>query len=152
MKILPALLLCLSAAAAAQGADPLKSAACGEALSALRAARAAAAPAARLAPLRDNAASTCLGTSAMPQRPSRVMQAPIAVSPPSVVPPEPPSASLPALTPPPAPVAIQRPPAVTHCDAGGCWADDGGGLRHVPPNLAGPRGLCSQQGGLVYCP
>ena len=53
---------------------------------------------------------------------------------------------------PPPPVAIGRPPRVTHCDAAGCWADDGRGLRHVGPNLAGPNGLCTQQGGLVYCP
>jgi hypothetical protein len=49
-------------------------------------------------------------------------------------------------------VAVGRPPAPSHCDAGGCWSNDANGLRHLGPNLAGPNGLCSQQGALVYCP
>ena len=58
----------------------------------------------------------------------------------------------PVLLPPPPPVAIQRLPLPGQCDAGGCWSNDGTHLRHVPPSLAGPSGLCTQQGGLVYCP
>jgi hypothetical protein len=52
----------------------------------------------------------------------------------------------------PPPVPIQRPPTPVQCDIGGCWANDGTHLRQVGPNLAGPNGLCSQAGGLVYCP
>ena len=40
--------------------------------------------------------------------------------------------------PPPPPVAIERPPDLANCDAGGCWADDGqppapGGAQHGRP-------------------
>jgi hypothetical protein len=49
-------------------------------------------------------------------------------------------------------VAIQRAPLPATCDPGGCWTNDGTHLRHVPPSLAGPGGLCTQQGGLVFCP
>jgi hypothetical protein len=75
----------------------------------------------------------------------------VVVRPPAIVPPPLPAAMAQPVLPPP-PLAIQRPPSVTHCDVGGCWADDGLHLRQVGPNLAGPNGLCSQQGGLVYCP
>lgn len=152
MRIAAALLCAavFAGGAAAQEADPLKSAACGDALAALQAAREARAPAAQAEALRQQAARTCLGTGAPPQRPGRVAQLAQAVPPPTITPPG--ARPLPAPVLPPPPVAIQRPPAPAHCNAGGCWVDDGTHLRHVPPTLAGPRGLCSQHGGLVYCP
>lgn len=153
MKILPALVLAAACGwASAQEGDPLKSAACGQALAALQAARASGAEAAGVRPVQDRAALACLGGGNPPQRSARVLQAPIAVPPPVIVPPAPLPPSLIAPSLPPPPLAIPRPPQVTHCDAGGCWASDGNTLRHVGPNLAGPQGLCVQQGGLVHCP
>lgn len=149
MKIVPAFLLLAAAcgAAAPQG-DPLKSPACGQALAALEAGRAAG----QAAALRDRAAQACLGAAPAPGRPGRVLQAPIVVPPPVIAPPpEPAPIAAPPRLPPP-PVAIDRPAAPATCDAGGCWVQDGAGLRHVAPNLAGPNGLCSQQGAVVYCP
>lgn len=151
MKITCALLL-LSATVMplrAQEADPLKSPACGAALSALQAARSAGSDS--LAALRGAAAGFCLGSAVVPTRPARVLQAPVVVPPPQVdVPVQ--AAPLPPPVLPPPPVAIQRAPLPATCDPGGCWTGDGTHLRHVPPSLAGPRGLCTQQGALVYCP
>jgi hypothetical protein len=48
--------------------------------------------------------------------------------------------------------AQQRPYAITSCDAGGCWANDGSRLNRVGPNLWGPRGVCTVQGTLLQCP
>ena len=128
--------------------DPLKSADCGSALATLQAARPGGVKGVGAGVA---AASACLGSSAIPLRPSRVLQAPVAVPPAQI---EVPArvAPLPAPSLPPPPVAIDRPPSPATCDAGGCWSNDGTHLRHVPPNLVGPAGLCTQQGGLVYCP
>jgi len=149
MRLLPVLLLALAPALHAQDGDPLKSAACGDALAALQAARAGgdAAP----QNLRAGAARACLGGTGSPGRPARVLQAPIAVPAPVI---EPKALPLPMAqpAPPPPPVAIQRPPTPVQCDIGGCWANDGTHLRQVGPNQAGPNGLCSQVGGVVYCP
>ncbi|MBC5783579.1 hypothetical protein H8N03_11540 [Ramlibacter sp. USB13] len=151
---LPACALLLLAAAQPVRAqeDPLKSPACGAALASLQAARSQGEAAARVETLRSAAASTCLGSGTVPTRLSRVVQAPVVVPPPQVevTPTAPPS--LPAPTPLPPPVAIERLPLPSTCDATGCWTNDGTHLRHVPPNLMGPGGLCSQLGGMVYCP
>ena len=133
--------------------DPLKSAACGTALSQLQAARQQQAGAATVEALRAAAASTCLGSASPPGRPGRVLQAPIAVPPPQIeVPAQASPLQVPVPVPAPPPVAIQRPGAPALCDAGGCWSNDGTHLQQVPPTLIGPRGLCTQQGALVYCP
>ena len=151
MKIALACALLLAAACArGQADDPLKSPACGAAVARLDAARTAHESAATVSALRSAAASTCLGSGALPQRPSRVARAPIAVPPPRID--VPPIAQPPTMAPPPAPVAIDRLPAPAACDPGGCWSNDGSHLQYVPPSLAGPRGLCMQQGGQVYCP
>lgn len=147
--ILGALLALLPVAVPAQ-VDPLKSPACAEALGALQQARAKheGAEAARA-----RAASICLGSPELPTRPSRVVQAPMAVPGPVITPP---AASLPSppLTAPmpPPPVAVQRPPTPAHCDGGGCWSDNGQHLQILPPNLAGPNGQCVPHAGQVYCP
>jgi hypothetical protein len=152
MKIPCALvLLAAFAAAGAQQADPLKSDACGAALSQLQAARSAGAPPQRVEALRSEAAGTCLGSRMEPTRPSRVARPPIVVPPPVIEVPG--QAALPAApSPPPPPVAIDRGPAPALCDANGCWINDGTHLRQVQPALPGPRGPCSAVGALVYCP
>jgi len=144
-------LLMAAAGACAQEGDPLKSAACGAALASLQAARAGQATPGRIEHLRSEAAGACLGTAHPARNTARTLQAPIAVPPPQVDAPiaQP---SLPAPVAPPPPVAIDRPATPANCDPGGCWSNDGTHLQHLPPNLAGPRGLCTQQGGLVYCP
>jgi hypothetical protein len=145
--------LLLSALPCAAQEDPLKSAACGTALSQLQAARQQQAPAGTVEALRSAAASACLGSATPPTRPGRVLQAPIVVPPPQIeVPAQAAPLPIPVPAPAPPPVAIQRPPAPALCDAGGCWSNDGTHLQQLPPSLIGPRGLCTQQGGLVYCP
>ena len=143
-------LACAAVAAHAQEGDPLKSPACGAALATLQAARQASAAAAQVEALRAAAAGTCLGSVAQPSRPARVVRAPVVVPQPQVALPGVPALPAPVL-PPPA-VAIERPATPATCDPSGCWTPGGTHLRHVQPNVAGPAGLCVQQGGVVYCP
>ena len=151
MKILAALLLAAPGWVAAQAVDPLKSPECAHALAALEAARSDDPRGARLGGLRNEAAQACLGGGAPGARSARVLQAPMVVSPPIATPPSPPpTLALPRQPPPPVP--IERPPTPAYCDTGGCWTNDGGHLRHLGPNLAGPNGRCMQQGGQVVCP
>lgn len=135
----------------AQEIDPLKSQACAQALAALQSARDARAGDRAVEGLRGAAAAACLGHAPAAQRPSRVLRAPDVVPPPRI---DVPQAAAPVPSPAalPPPVAIQRPPVPVQCDANGCWADDGTHLRQVPPGVPGPRGLCTQLGGQVYCP
>jgi len=153
MKTACALLLLLAAALPlrAQDGDPLKSPACGTALATLQSARHSGAGAQRVEALRNAATRACLGTAAVSARPSRTTRPPVVVPPPATELPQR-AAPLPAPALPPPPVALARPAVPATCDAGGCWTNDGTHLRHVPPHLAGPSGLCIQQGGLVYCP
>ena len=145
------LLLAVGAPLHAQVDDPLKSPACGAALATLQSARSEHADAARVEGLRSQAASTCLGTSHPPRNTARTAQAPISVAPPQIDMPLA-TPSLPAPVPLPPPVEVGHLPPPATCDAGGCWLNGGSHLQYVPPTLQGPRGLCSQQGGLVYCP
>jgi hypothetical protein len=146
-----ALLLLAAWPAHAQDGDPLKSPACGAALERLQSARAASSAPAAVEALRSEAANTCLGMGSAPSRPSRTIQAPIVVPPPRIdLLPTVPRVAVPSAPPPP--LAIERPPTPATCDAGGCWTNDGTHMRQVPPNLIGPRGLCTQQGGVLYCP
>jgi hypothetical protein len=154
--------------------DPLASAGCRRALATLDAEEAAVAAVAhasgagtasdrrlveaRLAPARRQAATACLATRAEepalpPQRlvrPPPVAVAPLAVAPASAPTPTPTSAR----ATPPAPLArpADKPYAITSCDSGGCWANDGSRLNRVGPNLWGPHGICTVQGSLVQCP
>jgi hypothetical protein len=41
---------------------------------------------------------------------------------------------------------------VTTCDIGGCWTSDGTRLQRAGPDLVGPRGVCTVQGALAFCP
>jgi hypothetical protein len=151
MKIARVLIPLLIALPCAAQQDPLKSAACGEALARLQAARQQEAVAGTVEALRSAAANACLGSATPATRPGRVLQAPIVVPPPQIeVPAQ--AAPLPPSLPAPPPVAIQRPPSPAVCDAGGCWSSDGTHLQMLPPTLIGPRGLCTRQGALLVCP
>jgi len=149
--------------------EPLESAECQQALAVLNAEEAAVAQSARasggvtandrrlidatLAPVCRQAARACLARRADPATPSSERLGrppPIAVAP----------ASSPATTAvggraealsPPA-LRTEKPYAITSCDPGGCWANDGSRLNRVGPNLWGPRGICTVQGSLVQCP
>lgn len=143
--------LALCAGAWAQPGDPLKSPACGAALAHLQYARSAGAPAREVEGLRGAASAACLGSAAVPARPSRVVRAPVVVPPPQIEVPQR-AAPLPEPVLPPPPVALERAPAPALCDVNGCWTSGAPHLRHVPPNLAGPGGLCIAQGGAIVCP
>jgi len=154
--------------------DPLESAECRRALAVLNSEEAAVAESSRasggvtandrrlidatLAPARRQAARACLARRADPAtlssqrlvRPPPIATAPLMAAPASGV-------ALPALTQRAAPLAppatgVDRPYAITSCDAGGCWANDGSRLNRVGPNLWGPHGICSVQGSLLQCP
>ena len=159
-----------TAATAASGAaalprDPLHAPDCRNALAALEAQEAAAdaewraraasgthdaaAPSAELQAARRLAARNCLANGADPPPPARSIQAPIVVAPvasPRRVPA--PVAHLPT----PAPAPAERSYAVTECDPGGCWANDGSRLNRVGPNLWGAHGICTLHGTLLQCP
>lgn len=141
-------LLAVAAAWAAEE-DPLKSAACGQALATLEQARRDGGDAAQA---RSQAARICLGATGPAGRTARPSQPPVSVPPTAIRPPAPPAAVLPPPASPPPPVAIDRPAMPAQCDAAGCWVNDGTHLRHVAPGAAGPRGPCVPQAGLVYCP
>lgn len=147
MRLLPAALLWLVLLPAS--ADPLKSTACDQALQQLEAAREARSA---VEPSRQRALQACLGGSgSSAPRSNRWAQQPIAVPPPIIEPPpRTPAVAAPQL--PPAPVAVGRPPALSSCDANGCWVSGGTRLQHIGPHGMGPSGLCMQQSGLPHCP
>ena len=144
------LIIALLTAMPVAHADPLKSGACGAAIAQLQAAREA--RAGNVEAVRQAAARTCLG-QAEPSSPrsNRWAQPPLVVPPPVIELPGPPAA---AATPRPLPPAvhIDRPATIGACDANGCWASDGSRLNRIGPNLVGPAGVCTIQGGLAYCP
>ena len=152
--------------------NPLDSPACRRAIAALDAQEAAAGSAPRasapldshgvplldpkLAASRRRAAASCLARRADPPAEAFVRPAPIVVAPFTAgVQPAPGSRAVatapPVVVPEPARPA-QRPYAITSCDAGGCWANDGSRLNRVGPSLWGPRGVCTVQGTLLQCP
>ena len=154
--------------------EPLESAECQQALAVLNAEEAAVAQSARasggvtandrrlidatLAPVRRQAARACLARRADPAtlsaerlvRPPPIAVAPLAVAPASSPAPTAATTRVAPLVPPAAPA--EKPYAITSCDPGGCWANDGSRLNRVGPNLWGPRGICTVQGSLVQCP
>ena len=165
--------LCAGAASAATGAsageadrnDPLQAPDCRSALAALQdreaaadaaahasaAAHGQAAPSAELLAARRLAARRCLASRGDLPAPSRSIQPPIVVAPiaPAAAARSPPTVTR---TTPAAPAPAERPRAVTACDPGGCWADDGSRLTRIGPNLWGKRGICTLQGSLLLCP
>jgi hypothetical protein len=152
--------------AAAPGSDPLRAPECHRALAALEAEEGAAEAAphasagavARPAPpnglqaARRHAAQSCLASRADAPLPSgRLARPPIVVAPLRVAPAGRTAAAHPAPAGPTPPVP-ERPYAVTSCDPGGCWANDGSRLNRVGPNLWGAHGICTLQGTLLQCP
>jgi hypothetical protein len=155
--------------AAAQGASPA-SADCRRALDALEAQEsrliaarqpggtaASAAPSLDgLKPLRTAAARACLGGNGEPPPPTARLLAPVEMPRAATTSPWRPPATLPRpaapAAPMPPPPPTDRPVVVTHCDASGCWANDGIWRPRVGATLGGPRGLCTTQGTLVSCP
>jgi len=151
--------------------DPLESSECRRALAALNSQEAAVAEtsgasavvsaddrrliAAKLTPARRAAARACLARSLDPPsssplvRPPPIATAPLAIAPASS---PAPSRSTAGPAPPVRPAQVERPYAITSCDPGGCWANDGTRLNRVGPSLWGPRGVCTVQGSLVQCP
>jgi hypothetical protein len=150
---------CLSA----QEGDPMATPECVAARQQLEEALAAPVARERLAAVRRQAALVCLGRKAPPAptgrfdelrtgrfdelRTGRFVPPPVAVVPIPV----PPSPAVPPLAALP-PLSIPRAPAITSCDAAGCW--DSNGQRHNAqgPVLVGPRGTCTVQAGLLNCP
>lgn len=112
-------------------------------------ARGRAAPGQALLAARRLAANSCLASRADPAPPPRSIQAPIVVAPvaPTTAAPPVRARGLPPVSRP-----AERPFAVTACDPGGCWADDGSRLNRIGPNLWGKRGVCTLQGSLLVCP
>jgi hypothetical protein len=53
---------------------------------------------------------------------------------------------------PPVAPAGDRPYAITSCDPGGCWANDGSRLNRVGTTLLGRQGVCILHGTLLQCP
>lgn len=146
------LLACAASAAllspVAGAADPLKSEACGARLAALEQARGNE-PSTRVEALRAQATRTCLGGSGQAARPGPLAQAPVVVPPPVIE--VEPAQPLPQRA--PDPPALQPPPVVTSCDAGGCWDSRGTRLNRSGPVLLGPNGgLCTSAGTTVHCP
>lgn len=161
----------MSAPRPAPRGDPLDSPACRRAVAALDGEEAAAAAVPRasaprdarglrvdpqLAASRRDAAAACLASRADPPAAALVRPPPVQVAPLvlDTAPPRNAHAAVPAA--PPIGAATgpqpQRPYAITSCDAGGCWANDGTRLDRVGPSLWGPRGVCSVQGTLLQCP
>ena len=105
----------------------------------------------RLDEVRQQAAQRCLGLKAAPLPEHRFLPTPVSVEPirlrsePSL------SVASPAAPATP-PVAIQRPPVLTICDAAGCWDAAGARYSQQGPVLLGPNGICTQQGGSMNCP
>ena len=117
-------------------------------------------PRARLDAARERAALKCFGVKPSLPPESRVVSPPVVVDPirlrpeaalsrASVVVAQP---AAPAVSPPLPSVAVQRSPAVTSCDAAGCWDSDGARYNQQGPVLVGPRGICTVQAGVLNCP
>lgn len=106
--------------------------------------------AARLQPLRVRVAKACLGgLTASPSPSQHTLLVPAPARPAAAMP------RLPTATVPPVVVPMPRLEAlvtVGSCNAAVCIASDGSTLTRVGPNLVGPRGLCSVQGGFLRCP
>jgi len=170
--VLATLLALVDSTTATATSDPLQSAECRRALAELNAQEAAVAETwrasggvtandrqlidATLAPARRHATRACLARAADPAtlasqplvRPPPIATAPLVVAPASSpAPTTPRTAPLPSAS-----ARTEKPFAITSCDAGGCWANDGSRLNRVGPNLWGPRGICSVQGSLLQCP
>jgi hypothetical protein len=129
---------------------PPVSADCSAALAHLDAARLEKAAPPTVEAARQKAVRACLGAKA-PTIPRKApVQPPVGTAPiqiPAPVLPPPPSPALST-----SPVPITRPSIVTHCDAGGCWDNEGRRLNRIGQDLMGPRGGCLPSGAGFICP
>lgn len=156
----------LAASFPVAGAELPASAACHTALQALSdaeealaAASAASAPddnrqravAARLLPQRQRVADACLGGLTTSPPPSqRTWVGPVPARPVAPATPVRAQAAAPVVS---VPLPrIDPPVTLQHCTGSSCLASDGSTLTRVGPNLMGPRGVCTAQGGVVRCP
>ncbi|HSW17321.1 MAG TPA: hypothetical protein VLJ86_08855 [Ramlibacter sp.] len=133
-------------------ADPAKSSACAQALARLEALQVDKAPAAATEQARQQASQACLRGPAPKQPPPRAVQTPAALLPLPLPLPAPAAQAMPPALP-SAPLRIERPEAVSHCDPGGCWDSEGRRLNRVGQDVLGPRGgVCMPMGGTLWCP
>ncbi|MCE9658762.1 MAG: hypothetical protein K8R60_09405 [Burkholderiales bacterium] len=146
----------------AQGADPLTSPGCVQALDALEvreaailssgraqgAARAGAAELAALQPYRKRVARECLGKEDLVLE--RPPLPPVVVAP-VTLPPRAAPAVQGALPPRSPPVPLPPLRTVSQCDPSGCWTSDGLRLNRLGPLLVGPPGACTVQSGVLSC-
>jgi hypothetical protein len=149
-------LACIAAGAHAQKPDPLKSPACIETRQRLQELVAQAKPgdpddAERLSLAREGMAIACFGRKQGQRERSGVPVPAQVVAPPALSTPRPIAGPMPS-TAPPSPLYTPGPAAVTACDPGGCWDNQGHRLNNIGPLLIGPRGPCTVQAGMVVCP
>ena len=161
-------LVACSAAQAQGGPDLMKTPECAVSRQQLEAVLAAAGPRDRLTAVRRQAALLCLGVAipedstgqpALKTERATAGSAPKDRKPPPALAVEPirlrPSPVLAQSTPaiaPPAGPGFSGPVVLTSCDATGCWDSAGARYHQQGPVLLGPRGACTQQGGLLSCP
>ena len=173
--LLSVLALPCAAALAQGGPDLMKTPECATARLQLDAVLAAGGPRDRLTTVRRQAALLCLGVSIPEDGPgqpvlrteraaagsapkNRVQPPALAVEPirlrptPMLAQPSPAIGPLAAPPAPPAPPVLPGPAVLTTCDATGCWDSAGARYNSQGPVLLGPRGACTQQGGLLICP
>ncbi|MBL8276187.1 MAG: hypothetical protein JNL93_05780 [Pelomonas sp.] len=130
-----------------------------EALAAASAASAASVPddsrqravAAKLLPQRQRVADACLGGLTTSPPPSqRTWVGPLPARPVAPAAPVRAQGAAPVVS---VPLPrIDPPVTLQHCTGSSCLASDGSTLTRVGPNLVGPRGVCTAQGGVVRCP
>ena len=142
----------LAPAQAQDSADLMNTPECAVARRQLEAVLAAGGPRDRLDTVRRQAARKCLGVEAPPLPESRSVPPPAALDAIRLRPElalRPPAA---APAPPSAPLTLPGPVVITTCDATGCWDSTGARYNLQGPVLVGPRGVCTQQNGLLNCP
>ena len=162
-----ALVVC-STAQAQGGPDLMKTPECAVARQQLEAVLATGGPRDRLTAVRRQAALMCLGVAipedstgqpALKTERATAGSAPrdrtpapaLAVEPIRLRPSPVLAQSQPAIAPPASP-GFTGPVVLANCDATGCWDSAGARYHQQGPVLLGPRGACTQQGGLLSCP
>lgn len=140
-------------AQAQDSTDLMRTPECAVARRQLEAVLAAGGPRDRLDAVRRQAALLCLGVEVPPQPESRSVPPPASLD---AIRLRPETALRPAAAPPAPPFAPSPPPpgpsVITTCDATGCWDASGARYDQQGPVLFGPRGVCTQQNGLLNCP
>lgn len=141
---------------APDGTDLLNTPACLTARQQFEALLAAGGPRDRLQAVRRQTALSCFGQEPAPPTDTRSTRSQFTVpaepirlrSEAALAPTRPPRPAAAAPQPPLSPSA----PRITHCDAAGCWDDQGRHYDRQGPLLLGPGGPCQQADGLLNCP